>query len=126
MDAQLTIAELFSHTELIESFVLRILHEVLGLRKACAHRISHLLTLDQKAQRLQCANSLLAMFQPSGPKRLTDIVTGGESWFSFWQPAVKAQNMVWLGEGDERPHVCKKGFSSRKRMLTIFSTTKNL
>ena len=74
-DVRLTTAELSSHTGPRESSVLRILYDVLGLRKVCARWIPHLLTSDQKVQRLQCANSLLAMFQPNGPKRLTDIVT---------------------------------------------------
>ena len=60
------------------------------------------------------------MFASDGPKRLTDIVTGDTTWVMFNKYATKRQNMVWIGENEPRLQVCKPGFSSRKRMLTVF------
>jgi hypothetical protein len=63
---------------------------------------------------------LLAAFGENGPKRVTDIVTGDETWIKFYESPCKRKNMVWLSEGEPRPDVCKPSFRSRKRMFTIF------
>ena len=60
------------------------------------------------------------MFGPDGCKRVTDIVTGDESWFTFKEIARKQKNMVWLAPDEDRPQICKRGFSTAKRMYTVF------
>ncbi|GFR84921.1 transposase [Elysia marginata] len=58
------------------------------------------------------------MFEPHGPKRLSDIVTGDETWFPFFIIQSKRLNRMWVdGQGD-RPVVLRPGFQSRKRMFT--------
>ncbi|GFS14725.1 transposase [Elysia marginata] len=60
------------------------------------------------------------MFEPRGPKRLSDIVTGDETWFLFFIIPLKRLNRMWVdGQGD-RPVVLSPGFQSRKRMFTVF------
>lgn len=63
---------------------------------------------------------LLELFGENGPKRLTDIVTGDETWLHFYETPSKQDNMVWLSDGEPRPEVCKPSFRSRKRMCTVF------
>ena len=60
------------------------------------------------------------MFEPNGPKRITDIVTGDETWIYFYGIPNKRSNMMWLTKDEPRPVVCKPGFQSRKRLFTIF------
>ncbi|GFS01227.1 transposase [Elysia marginata] len=53
-------------------------------------------------------------------KRLSYIVTGGETWFPFFIIPPKRLNRMWVdGQGD-RPVVLRPGFQSRKRMFTVF------
>ncbi|GFR75161.1 transposase [Elysia marginata] len=60
------------------------------------------------------------MFERQGPKRLSDIVTGDETWFPFFIIPPKRLNSMWVdGQGD-RPVVLSPGFQSRKRMFTVF------
>ncbi|GFR71178.1 transposase [Elysia marginata] len=60
------------------------------------------------------------MFEPHGPKRLSDIVTGDETWFTFFIIPPKRLNRMWVdGQGD-RPVVLRPGFQSRIRMFTVF------
>ncbi|GFR87673.1 transposase [Elysia marginata] len=60
------------------------------------------------------------MFEPHGPKRLSDIVTGDETWFPSFIISPKRFNRMWVdGQGD-RPVVLRPGFQSRKRMFTVF------
>ena len=119
-DARLTVEELSCATGLSETSVWRIVRDKLGYHKVFARWVPHLLTTDQKQHRVTLSKALLDMFGPGGSRRLTDIVTGDESWSGFWQPATKVQNKVWLANDEERPQVCKKSFASRKRMLTIY------
>lgn len=119
-DARCSISEMSDTLALSDTSIHRILHELLGYRKLCARWIPHLLNPDQKAKRVQCARDIIAMFPPNGPKRLTNVVTGDESWFSFRPRATKTQNMTWVAKGGRRSQVCRPGYSSRKRLLTVF------
>ncbi|GFR74246.1 transposase [Elysia marginata] len=57
------------------------------------------------------------MFEPRGPKRLSDIVPSDETWFTFF---IIPPKRLWVdGQGD-RPVVLRLGFQSRKRMFTVF------
>ncbi|GFR88468.1 transposase [Elysia marginata] len=60
------------------------------------------------------------MFEPRGPKSLSDIVTGAKTWFPFFIIPPKRLNRMWVdGQGD-RPVVLRPGFQSRLRMFTVF------
>ena len=98
----------------------KVLHEELGLRKISARWVPHVLTPEQKKNRVSCARQLLDMFEPNGPKRVSDVVTGDETWIYFYGIPNKRSNMMWLTKDEPRPVVCKPGFQSRKRLFTIF------
>lgn len=74
--------------------VQKILHEELALRKISARWIPHVLTPKQKRNRVKCAQELLRMFELNGPKRLTDLVTGDETWITFYGIPNKRSNMM--------------------------------
>ncbi|GFS12249.1 transposase [Elysia marginata] len=60
------------------------------------------------------------MFEPNGPKSLSDIVTGDETWFPFFIISpIRLNRMCVDGQGD-RPVVLRPGFQSLKRMFTVF------
>jgi histone-lysine N-methyltransferase SETMAR len=100
-----------------------IMHDHLKRSKKCARWVPHQLSEEQKNQRVQMCQEWLAMFEPNGPKRLSDVVTGDECWISFFTMKDKRSNMVWLSEDEPRPEVLKTGFRSRKRMFTMFFNT---
>ncbi|GFR71508.1 transposase [Elysia marginata] len=90
------------------------------MKKVCALWIPHLLTVDQKRQRVRCATELLNIFGPQGPKRLSHIVTGDETWFPFFIIPPKRLNRMWVNGQGIRPVLLRPGFQSRKRMFTVF------
>ena len=53
-------------------------------------------------QGVRCAKQMLAMFEPQWPKRLTDVVTGDETFISLYVMPSKQANMVWIGEAVDR------------------------
>ena len=119
-DPHVTIRELSDTNGISYGSVQTILKKELGLKKLCARWIPHLLTDEQKRERVRCATELLNMFEPHGPKRLTDIVTGDETWISYFGIPSKRQNRMWVDEKGDRPVVLRPGFQSRKRLFTVF------
>ena len=117
-----TITLRFLALELVVSYgrAHAIAHEQLGRSKRYARWVPHQLTIEQKEQRVAICRNWLHEFEPNGPQRFSDDVTGNECWISFFTMKDKHSNMVWLAENEPRPEVLKTGFRSRKRMFTIF------
>ncbi|GFS08391.1 transposase [Elysia marginata] len=44
----------------------------------------HTTKTEYLCMKVRCATELLSMFEPHGPKRFSDIVTGDETWFPFF------------------------------------------
>ncbi|GFS06493.1 transposase [Elysia marginata] len=60
------------------------------------------------------------MFEPHGPKRLSDIVTDNDTCYPFFIIPPKRLNRMWVDGQEDRPVVLRPGFQSRKRMFTVF------
>ncbi|GFR69356.1 transposase [Elysia marginata] len=60
------------------------------------------------------------MFQPHGPKRISEIVTGDVTCYPFFIISPKRLNHMWVDGQEDRPVVLCPGFQSRKRMFTVF------
>lgn len=120
VDPHSSIREISSILDISYGTVNTILVDDLKLRKICARWVPHVLTDDQKRQRVLCAQKLLNMFEPNGHKHLADVITGDETWIYFYGIPNKRKNMMWLAEDEPRPIVASKGFQSRKRLFTIF------
>ena len=119
-DPNISVREISSDLDVSIGTVHKVLHEELGLRKISARWVPHVLTPEQKKNRVSCARQLLDMFEPNGPKRVSDVVTGDETWIHFYGIPNKRSNMMRLTKDEPRPVVCKPGFQSRKRLFTIF------
>ncbi|GFR89599.1 transposase [Elysia marginata] len=63
---------------------------------------------------------MLNMFEPHGSKRLSDIVTGDETWFPFFIIPPKRLNRMWVDRQGDRPVVLRPGLQSQKRIFTVF------
>ena len=97
-----------------------IVHEQLGRSKRCARWVPHQLAPEEKKKRVKICRKWLQDFEPNGPKRFSDVVTGDECWISFFTMKDKRSNMVWMTDDEPRPEVLKTSFRSRKRMSIIF------
>jgi [histone H3]-lysine36 N-dimethyltransferase SETMAR len=76
-----------------------------------------LLSPAEKEKRVRMAREILDILDK---RRISDVVTGDETWMYFYQAARKSENMVWLSEDEPRPGICRPSFRSKKRMFTIF------
>jgi histone-lysine N-methyltransferase SETMAR len=119
-DQHITIQEICDSYCLSVGTVHTIIHDELKMKKVCAKWLPHLLTEAQKKERERYSAQLLAVFEPQGPKRLTDVITGDETFISFYGMPSKRANMVWIDEAGDRPVILRPGFSCKKRRFTIF------
>ena len=62
-DARFSVKDIASCTGISEGSVRAILKKRLDLRKVCARGVPHLLTEEQKTQRLKCARKLLKTYK---------------------------------------------------------------
>ena len=58
-----------------------ILKKRLDLRKVCARWVPHLLTEEQKTQRLKCARELLKTYKGCNSRGISSLLTGDEKVF---------------------------------------------
>ena len=57
----------------------KILKKRLDLRKVCARWVPHLLTEEQKSQRLKCARELLKTYKGCNRRVISNLLTGDEA-----------------------------------------------
>ena len=79
-----------------------ILHEHLGVLKVASCWIPHLLTDEQKRQRVEWCQFILRKSDGGWSKLVSEIVTGDETWIYNYEPQTKQQSTVGVFD-DETP-----------------------
>jgi histone-lysine N-methyltransferase SETMAR len=100
--------------------VMEILHERLGLRKVCARWVPHMLSEDQKRQRVKFCEDNLRKYFKGVHRSVFDILTGDETWLYHYDPKTKRQSQVWLPKGAPRETKVRRPRSVGKKMFAIF------
>ena len=120
LDARLSVKYIASCTVISEGSVQTILKKRLDLRKICARWVPHLLTEEQKTQRLKCARELLKTYKGCNSRVISNLLTGDETWVHMFEPQRRADN----SNGSEKiknAHVLPREPYVRKRCCTQFS-----
>ena len=98
-DARLSVKDIVSCTGISEVSVQTILKKRLDLRKVCARWVPHLLTEEQKTQRLKCARELLKTYKGCNSRVISNLLTGDETWVHMFEhmfePQRRADNKQW-------------------------------
>ena len=94
-DARLSVKDIASCTGISEGSVQTILKKLLDLRKVCARWVPHLLTEEQKTQRLKCAQELLKTYKGCNSRVISNLLTGDETWVHMFEPQRRADNKQW-------------------------------
>ena len=110
-DARLSVRNIASCTGISEGSVQAILKKRLDLSKVCARWVSHLLTEEQKTQRLKCA------------RELSNLLTGDETWVHMFEPQRRADNKGWKQKDQKRPCIAKRTVSSKKMYAIFFNSS---
>ena len=74
-DARLSVKDIASCTGISEGSVQTILKKRLDLRKVCARWVAHLLSEEQKTQRLKCARKLLKTYKGCNSRVISNLLT---------------------------------------------------
>ena len=91
-DARLSVKDIAGCTGISEGCLQTILKKRLDLRKVCARWVSHLLTEEQKTQRLKCARDFLKTYKGCNSRVFSNLLTGDETWEHMIEPQRRADN----------------------------------
>ena len=101
--------------EVPKSTLLLKLHNELGFVKVNLRWVPHLLTEENKQQRVDLSFKILDILE-KGPSSWNSILTGDQTWI-YWENPTTSQ---WAEKGSERPNFPKRTIASQKTMLTVF------
>lgn len=93
-----------------------ILTEHLGLKKFMSRWVPHLLTSEQKSQRVSLASELLGTLEPMTRTQLGHVITADESWFYLSYD----RSGVWAKSAEEAPPRVLPKIDTPKVMVTVF------
>ena len=119
-DTRLSVKDIASCTGISESSVQTILKKRLDLRKVCASWLPHLLTEEQKTQRLKCAREILKTYKGCNSRLISNLLTGDETWVHIFEPQRRADNKQWKQKDQKNPCIAKRTTSLKKMLYTIF------
>ena len=119
-DARLSVKDIASCTGISEGSVQTILKKRLGLRKVCDRWEPHLLTEEQKTQRLKCARELLKTYKSCNSRVISNLLTGDETWVHMFEPRRRADTKQWKRKDQKCPCIAKRTLSSKKMLYAIF------
>ena len=113
-DARLSLKDIASCTGISEGSVQSILKKRLDLRKVCARWVPHLLTEEQKTQRLKCPRELLKTYKGYNSRVISNLLTCDETWVYMFEPQRRADNKQWKRKDKKRPCIAKRTIISKK------------
>ena len=119
-DARLSVKDIASCTGISEGSVQTILKKHLDLRRVCARWVPHLLTEEQKTQRLKCARELLKTYKGCKSRVISNLLTGDETLVHMFEPQRRADNKQWKRKDQKCPCIAKRTISSKKMLYANF------
>lgn len=119
-DKRRTCEEVEEITGIPHSTVHRILVEELGKKKIFAKWVPHLLTEEQRQERVRRCRANLRRYRKEGADFLDRIVSGDETWVYSWDPELKSQSAQWRNSGSPRPEKARRKQGAVKVMHIVF------
>ena len=119
-DARFKVRDIARKVGISLSTVHLILKKHLKVRKISARWVPHLMTDEQKRQRVKVAKKLLQMFPKYDKKQFANVVTGDETWVYYFEPVRKVSNKIWATKHSKRPIIAKRSLSTKKVLYAIF------
>ena len=113
-DARFTVRDIARKVGISISTVHLILKKHLKVRKISARWVPHLLTDEQKRQRVKVAKKLLQMFPKFDKKQFANV------WVHYFEPVRKVSNKIWATKHSKRPIIAKRSLSTKKVLYAIF------
>lgn len=103
-----------------------ILKNELGFRKLLTRWVPHLLTLDQKRNRMKLSKQHLDRFTKEKNDFVRRLITMDETWVYHYDPELRQQRAEWTEAGCSAPKQVKGSKSSKKVMASVFWDAKGI
>ena len=95
------------------------------MRLVSAKFVPHLWTDDQKENRVEISQELLAN-ENGNENFLKNIITGYETWINGYDVETKIQSSQWMGKGSSLPKNARMSRSKIKAMLVVVFDWKDI
>ena len=118
-DPYLTVDAIEEQTGLSHGTVQRKISDHLQLRKTTARYVLKHLTNSQKAGRVRICQENLSKFR-QGVWKLSDVLTGDESWFYHKQIGRKSSNAAWVARGNPSSTMARRSRFAPRTLSSIF------
>eukprot|EP00112_Aurelia_sp_Birch-Aquarium-sp1_P019978 Seg5046.1 transcript_id=Seg5046.1/GoldUCD/mRNA.D3Y31 product="Mariner Mos1 transposase" protein_id=Seg5046.1/GoldUCD/D3Y31 len=119
-DARVTVLQIAEEVGISSGSVSNILHGSLGLSKVSARWVPHMLTGEQKQNRVQWCRSMLERFDGGKSNGVWEIVSGNETWVYCFDPETKQQSQQWIPVGQRPPQKFVRCRTVAKQMIAVF------
>lgn len=97
-----------------------ILHQHLGVRKLCCRWIPRLLSDTEKQARVDWCREMRLRFENGTSRRVSEIITGDETWIYQYDPENKRQSSVWVFSEGKLPTKLQRPRNVGKKMVASF------
>ena len=125
-DRKLKLHEIAEELKISEGSVFTILHEHLSMRKLYSKWVLHLLTVDQKQQRINNSECYLQLFQCNKKEFLHKYVTMEETWIHLFTPESNQQSAGWTPPDESCSKQPKMQTLAGKVLASIFWNTQGI
>lgn len=119
-DDRVTFEEIQESLGIGSSSVFTILHTHLKVSKVCSRWIPHFLKPEEKEVRVDWCLAMLKKYENADSKRLSEIVTGDETWIYQYDPETKRQSTVWVFQDEAPPTKTRRARSAGKCLVATF------
>ena len=119
-DATFTVRDIARKVGILLSTVHLIVKRHLKISKVSARWVLHLLTDEQKRQRVKVTKRLLEMFPTYDKKQFANFVTVDETWVHYYEPVRKVSSKICATTHSKRPIIAKRSLSAKKVLYAIF------
>ena len=119
-DRQISIHRLAEELAIPKTTIHEIMDNQLGMKKVCTRWIPKLLTLIQRANRVDYCQELLQQSEVNPDYFFHSTVTSNESWIYPYDPLSHLEAKVWKRLGEQTPTRLRQERSAGKIMMMIF------
>ena len=95
-DAHVTYKDIEASLRIGSGSVVKILYTYLRVSKVSSRWVPHNLTDGQKVTRMEWCHEMLRRFNSGTSRRISEIITGDETWIYQYDPETKRYSSVWV------------------------------
>ncbi|KAI6655666.1 Transposase [Oopsacas minuta] len=119
-DKCITVNQFEQSMEILSGAIHTILTTELGYQSICGKWVPHKLSENQRLARLNIAKKLFETYENCDSLRLTEIITGDETWVYYSKPYSKYEKRTCLRSDEQPAEIPRPDFRKSKIMCTIF------